>query len=66
MQSGGFIYHEYYNNFPPFRIISSVANSFEKKFENAGPKKLNSNLLVDAQLNVIGKKVKKTISLKVY
>ena len=49
MQSGGFIYPEYYNIFPPFRTKNSLANS------------LNSNL-VDGGLNVICKKNKKGIS----
>ena len=59
MQSRGFIYLEYYNKFPPFRIINSIENSFEKELKNAGPNELNSNLLVDAGLNTIGKKFRK-------
>ena len=33
-----------------------MANSFKKESRNAGLKELNSNLLVDAGLNIIGKK----------
>ena len=61
-ESGGFIYSEYYNKFPSSIIINSVANSFKKELQNAGPKELNSNLLVDAGLNIIGKIIKKEIS----
>ena len=52
MQSGRFIHPEYYNKFPRFKIINSVANSFEKELNNAGPKVLNCNHLVDALLLV--------------
>ena len=59
MQSGGFVNPQYYNKFPPFRKINSVVNSFGKELMNAGPKELNSNLLVDAGLKIIAKKLKK-------
>ena len=62
MQSGGFICPADYNKFPPFRIINSAANSLEKKLQNRDPEELNSNLLVDAGLNIIGKKIKIGIS----
>ena len=39
MQSGEFIYPEYHNKIPSFKITNSVANSFEKEFKNACPKK---------------------------
>ena len=44
--------------FLPFNI-SSITNSYEKELKNTNHKKLNSNLLVDAGRNIIGKKTKK-------
>ena len=62
IQSGKFIYPECYNKFPPFKTINSVGNSFEKELKNAGSKGLNNDLIVDAGLNIISKKIKKGIS----
>ena len=45
VQSGGFVYPEYYNKFPLLKIINSVANSFEKELKNADRKELYSNLI---------------------
>ena len=50
--------------------MKSIANSIKyltanlyKKLENKCPKKINSNLLVDNELNIIGKKIFKNLSI---
>ena len=41
---------------PPFQMINSVANSYVEELNDTDTKKLNSNILVDTGLNIIGKK----------
>ena len=42
-------------------MINSIANLYEKELKNTDPRDLNSNLLVDTGLNIIGKNIKKGI-----
>ena len=49
-------------SFPPVKTINSIVNSYEKELKNIDPKELNSNLLGDTGLNIIGKKVKKAFN----
>ena len=46
----------------PLKKKKSMPNSFEKTLNDTDPEKINSNLLVDTGLNIIGKKIKKGIS----
>ena len=50
------------NLFPPFNIINSIVNPYEKEVNNTNPKEINSNLLVEAAINIIGKKNLKELS----
>ena len=40
-------------------LADSITNSFVKELKNAGTKKLNKDILADAEPNKIGKKFKK-------
>ena len=44
-------------------LVNPIINSVVKELKNTGTKKLNKDILVDAGLNIIGKKIKKGISL---
>ena len=46
-------------------MINSIVNSFEKELKNTDPKELNSNLLVNTEPNIIGKKLKKEFHQRV-
>ena len=46
----------------PIKGFFSLANSIAKESENMGAIKINNDILVDAQLNLLGKKFKKVIS----
>ena len=43
--------------FPSFKMINSVANSYVKELNNTDTKKLNSDILVDIELNMIVKTI---------
>ena len=43
--------------------ITSLAYSFGKELKITGTEKLNNDILVDAGINIIGKKIKNGISL---
>ena len=69
IQAGGFIFgppHTFDSGVSdivnaPFQGFSSLANSVSKETKNMGAKKINNEILVDAGLNLIGKKIKKGI-----
>ena len=42
-------------SFPPFQIINSIVNSYEKELKNIDPKELDDNLIVNTGLNIIGR-----------
>ena len=46
----------------PIKRFFSLANSIAKVSKNMGAKKINNDILVDAGLNLLGKKIKKGIS----
>ena len=47
----------------PIKEIKIIANTIVKKeLKSTGAKQLNNDILVDAGLNIIGKKIKKRIS----
>ena len=43
-------------------LADPIINSFVKELKNTDTKKINKDILVDAGLNIIGKKIKKGIS----
>ena len=45
----------------PFQGFSSLVNPISKETKNMGSKKINNESIVDAGLNLIGKKIKKGI-----
>ena len=66
VQLGGFIPSPSIIFGPPIPEITSLVDpiifSIVKKLKNTGTKKINKDILVDAELNIIGKKIKKGIS----
>ena len=47
----------------PTREIKSLENSFKKELKNTGTEKLDNDILADAGLSIVDKKIKKGISL---
>ena len=46
----------------PIKGFSSLADSIAKETKNMGTKRINKVILVDARLNLLGKKIEKGIS----
>ena len=67
VQLGGFVFGPDDIFGPPIipeitSLVNLIINSFVKKLKNTGTKNLNKDILPDAGLNIIGKKIKKGIS----
>ena len=64
LQLGGFLFSSGILNLAmaPIKRFFSLENSIAKELKNGGAKKINSDILVDAGLNLLGSKIKKGIS----